>query len=198
MIPSNKGKKLPAEPLSPDEVRMLIRSCSRGATGIRNRALLVALYRAGLRVGEALNLLPKDLDPEAGTIRVLHAKGDKARTVGLDQGAWAIIERWLERRSALGINGKSPVFCTLRGEPLDTSYCRRLLPRLARKAGIQKRVHPHGLRHTFAFELAGENVPLHLVQQQLGHSNLSTTDRYVRHLNPTAVIQAMKSRAWTL
>ncbi len=66
--PSNKGKKLPPEPLSADDVKGLIRACSkRASTGIRNRALIAVLYRAGLRIGEALALLPKDLDVQAST-----------------------------------------------------------------------------------------------------------------------------------
>ena len=197
--PSNKGKRFPAEPLSSDEVKSLIRACSpRAATGVRNRALIVVLYRAGLRISEALALLPKDLDPTNGSLRILHAKGDQARTVGLDAGAWAILQLWLDRRAALGINGRSPVFSILQGKPMKPAYIRTLLPRLACKAGIDKRVHAHGLRHSFAYELAGEGTPIHLIQAQLGHSSLATTDRYVRHLNPAAVVEAMKAREWSL
>ena len=156
------------------------------------------LYRAGLRISEALALFPKDLDAEAGTIRVLHGKGDKARVVGLDAGAWAILEMWLDKRTAAGISGRAPVFCTLKGKPVKPGYVRTLMPRLARRAGIEKRVHAHGLRHTHAFELAGEGTPLHVIQAQLGHSSVATTDRYIRHLNPAAVVDAMKGRAWTL
>jgi site-specific recombinase XerD len=198
-IPANKGCKLPPEPLTEDEVKALIRACSqRAITGVRNRALIVVLYRAGLRISEALSLLPKDLDPKANTLRVLHGKGDKCRVAGLDAGAWAILQLWLNRRAASGINSRAPVFCTLQGGLMKTAYVRKLLPRLARKAGIEKRVHAHGLRHTFAYELAGEGTPLHLIQSQLGHSSLATTDRYVRHLNPAAVVEAMKSRTWSL
>jgi site-specific recombinase XerD len=199
VIPANKNRKLPPEPLSADEVRGLIRACSRRApTGIRNRALIVVLYRAGLRVSEALALLPKDLDAAASTIRVLHGKNDKARVVGLDAGAWALLQLWLDHRAALGINGRQPVFCTLKGKPMKSNYVRMLLPRLARRAGIEKRVHAHGLRHTHAFELASEGTPIHVIQCQLGHSSAATTDRYIRHLNPTAVIEQMKARSWSL
>ena len=178
MIPANKGKKLPPEPLTPDEVRSLINACSsRAPTGIRNRALLVVLYRGGLRISEALGLAPKDLDRDAGTIRVLRGKGKTNRLVGLDPGAWAIVQLWLERRTQLHVPKRAPVFCTLSGEPMKTPYVRALLPRLARRAGIQKRCHPHGLRHSFAFELANEAVPVHLIQQQLGHASLLTTDK---------------------
>ena len=77
-IPANKGRKLPPEPLTQEEVKALIRACSkRAVTGIRNQALIVVLYRAGLRISEALALMPKDLDAQASTIRVLHGKGDK-------------------------------------------------------------------------------------------------------------------------
>ena len=198
-VPANKGCKLPPEPLSADEVKALIRACSKRAiTGIRNRALIVVLYRAGLRVGEALALLPKDLNPTNGTIRVLHGKGDHDRVVGLDAGAWAILQLWLDRRAAAGINGRAPIFCTLKGRPVKSAYVRSLLPRLARKASIDKRCHAHGLRHTHAYELATEGTPIHVIQAQLGHSSVATTDRYIRHLNPAAVVETMKSRAWTL
>lgn len=199
MTPANKGCKLPAEPLTADEVKLLIRACSKRApSGVRNRALIVVLYRAGLRVSEALGIMPKDLDSEAYSIRILHGKGDHARTVGLDAGAWAILQLWLERRTALGMTGRQPVFCTLKGGKMTTSYVRNLMPRLARKAGIMKRVHPHGLRHTFAYELAAEKTPINLIQAQLGHASLSTTNRYLNRLNPVAVVEAMKARSWSL
>jgi site-specific recombinase XerD len=199
MTPANKGQKLPPEPLTQDEVKALIRACSKRApTGMRNRALIVVLYRAGLRVSEALAIMPKDLDAEAGAIRILRGKGGTTRTVGLDAGAWAILQLWLDRRAALGMNGRQPVFCTLKGEPVKSAYVRTLFPRLARKAGILKRVHPHGLRHTFAFELAAERTPINVIQAQLGHANVATTSRYLAHLNPIAVVEAMKARSWSL
>ena len=79
--------KLAAEPLTRAEVNALLAQCSRRApTGIRNRALITVLYRTGLRIFEALALQPKDVDLDNGTLRVLHGKGDKMRTVGLDAG----------------------------------------------------------------------------------------------------------------
>src|SRR5437016_1978829 len=85
--PANAGQHYPAEILTPDEVRALIKACSnRAPTGIRNRALLVLLYRGGLRITEALRLHPKDLDRAAGTVTVLRGKGGKRRTIGLDPG----------------------------------------------------------------------------------------------------------------
>ncbi len=193
----NKGVKLPPEPLTTHEVRALLAACStRAPTGIRNRALLVVLWRAGLRCSEALDLQPKDLDSWRGTIRVLHGKGDKSRTLGLDPEAFAVVELWLARRRALGLSRFAPVFCTLQGGRLKPGYVRTLCKRLAKRAGIEKRVHPHGFRHTHAFELAEEGAPLHLVQAQLGHSSLAVTNRYVSHLNPTELVDRMRGRAW--
>jgi site-specific recombinase XerD len=177
----------------------LLRACSaRAPTGIRNRALIAVLYRGGLRISEALALLPKDVDPSQGTLTVLHGKGDRRRTVGMDPAAFALLERWLDRRNTLGLSGRRPIFCTLAGEPLDSSYVRRLLPRLAAKAGVDKRVHPHGLRHAHAAELAAEGVPVNVVQQQLGHGSLATTDRYLRHIAPAERVAAMRAREWAV
>jgi len=195
--PWNKGRKLPAEPLTQDEVKALLKACSnRAPTGIRNRALIVLLYRGGLRVKEALSLMPKDCDTQRGTVRILHGKGDKSRLIGLDPEAAAVLQHWLDRRTALGITGRRALFCSLRGKPLLSVYVRNLMKRLAGKVGIEKRVHPHGLRHTHAYELANEGTPLHVIQQQLGHSSLATTDRYIRHLNPQQVVEAMRRRTW--
>lgn len=197
--PANKGRKYPAEILTPDEVRRLIKACSnRAATGIRNRALLVLLYRGGLRVSEALRLHPKDVDRAAGTVTVLRGKGGKRRTTGLDPGAFAIVERWLDVRARRGINGHAPIVCTLKGTPVATAYVRELCKRLARRARIEKRVHAHGLRHTHAAELAREGVPMNAIQAQLGHSSLATTSKYLAHIAPTALVEAMRARAWSL
>jgi len=157
---------------------------------------MVVLYRGGLRSNEALALLPKDVDLEAGTITVLHGKGDRRRTVGLDPVATSVIARWGDTRKGLSIDGRRRLLCTLSGGPLKASYVRTLLPRLAKRAGIEKRVHPHGLRHSLAFEMVMEGVPVTIIQQVLGHSSLATTERYLSHLAPKASIEAMQQRDW--
>lgn len=88
------------------------------------------------------------------------------------------------------------MFCTLAGGRLDTSYIRQLLPRLARKAGIEKRTHAHGLRHTYAAELAREHSPDNVIRDALGHSSLVVTDRYLRDVAPMHVIDTMRARRW--
>jgi len=76
------------------------------------------------------------------------------------------------------------------------SYVRAMLPRLAQRAGMEKRVHPHGLRHTHAAELAQERFPVNLIQQQLGHANLSVSSRYLDHIAPQERVEALKAREW--
>jgi site-specific recombinase XerD len=154
----------------------------------------VALYRAGVRISEALALAPKDIDRAAGTVTVLRGKGGKRRTVGLDPGAFAVVERWLDVRAKLGMNGRAPIFCTLAGRPLAAAYVRALMPRLARRAGIDKRVPAHGLRHTHAAELAMEGKPVNLIQAQLGHASLAVTSTYLAHIAPAQLIEAMRKR----
>ena len=194
----NKGRTFPPEVLTEEEVRALIRACSsRAPTGIRNRALITVMYRGGLRLGETLALKPKDVDPDRGTITVLHGKGDRRRTVGVDPGAMAIIMRWVEVRKQLGVDGRKALFCTLQGSALKPSYVRTMLVRVAGKAGIDKRVHPLGLRHTHSYELMMEGVPVPVIQQQLGHASLATTDRYLRHIAPKDVIEVMQRREWS-
>jgi site-specific recombinase XerD len=185
-------KTYPIETLTTEEVRRLLASCSNCDTGVRNRALLVTLWRGGLRCAEALSLEPKDICD--GVVRIRHGKGDKARTVALDPEAAAVLAVWIERRARLGLMG--PLFCTLAGKPLQPAYVRALLPRLARKAKIDKRCHAHALRHSFASGLADERVDLRVIQKSLGHSSLATTARYIDHLQPTAVIDALKARVW--
>jgi|SRR5262245_11840365 len=197
--PANKGHRYPAEILTADEVRALITACSnRASTGIRNRALVVLLYRAGCRISEALRLLPKDLDRANGTATVLRGKGGTLRTIGLDPGAFAVVERWLDVRAKLGISGRAPIICTLKGKQVASAYVRALMPRLARRAAIEKRVHAHGLRHTHAAEPALEGHPMNLIQAQLGHVSLATTSRYLAHIAPTQLIAAMRARTWSL
>ena len=195
--PPNKGKRYPGEPLTPDEVSRLMHGCSlKAPTGIRNRALIAVMHRGGLRISEALDLKASDIDAGKNTIRILDGKGHKPRTSFIDDGAIAVVQRWIDTRKAQGIKG-GKLFCTLDGGPVSPGYVRDMLKRVAAKAGIDKRVHPHGLRHTHASELAAEGHPVNQISKQLGHSNIATTARYIDHIAPADVIAMGKARpAW--
>src|SRR5690606_36382990 len=129
--PANKGQKLPPEPLTAGEVKRLMDACvGPSAVTIRNRALIAVVYRSGLRISEAIALMPKGLDPKLGSLRVLHGKGTRSRMVGMDEGGWEVLKTWLTRRKELGLSDGQEVFCTLAGLPLKSAYVRSLLPRL--------------------------------------------------------------------
>ena len=195
-IAMNTTKK-PIQPLTNEECLALLAATSkRGPCGARDRATIILLWRAQLRVAEALTVIPDDVDLAAGTVRIQHGKGDKSRVVGIDSAACDVLRRWIERRARLPVGPDSPLICTLRGGKLWPQHVGRTLRRLASKASITKRVHPHGLRHTGAFEMLSEGIRLDLIQRQLGHSSLAVTDRYLRHASAADVVDAMRGREW--
>ena len=107
--------KLPGEVYTEAEMRALLAQCSRRApTGVRDRALLTVIYRAGLRITEALDLKVSDVNLTSGIITVRHGKTDKCRRVGIGDGALAVLQLWLDRRRELGLPG-GYLFCTLKG-----------------------------------------------------------------------------------
>ncbi len=189
-------RRLPPEPLDPDEVRALLDACADTPTGVRNRALIAVLWRAGLRITEALSLHPKDLDATHGAVRVLRGKGGRSRTVGMDGAAFDLVAAWLSVRATWEVGPRSPLLCLADGSPIRSSYVRVLIPRLGRAAGIAKRVHAHGLRHTHAAELRTEGVDIGIISRQLGHRSIATTATYLDHIAPVAVTEAMRGRVW--
>jgi site-specific recombinase XerD len=185
--PTNEGRTFEPEPLTEGEVRDLVDAIpSRSASGLRLRALVAVMFGAGLRVQEALDLRPSDVDPDGCQITVRRGKGGRRRVVAIDRGSCSMLSAWMERRRALGLTGRHPVFAAYSagavGQPLDQRYVRRALARAGARAGIEKRVHPHGLRHSHAVRLA-RGGRLEVVRQQLGHARLDTTQRYVSHLS---------------
>lgn len=193
-----------AEPMSddlltPDEAAALVHaSSSRAPTGLRNRALVAVMYRSGLRPGEALALLPGDVDLAAGTVAVPARKGGRPRTTGLDLTTRGLIAAWQARRTERGIDDDRPLFCTLAGEPIKAAYVRELLPRLARRAGIRKRVHPLALRYANAAELAEEGMPASMIDRHLGVAPVGAGRRYRRPVSEDDVVAAVAGRPWRL
>jgi site-specific recombinase XerD len=150
--PGNAGRRFPVEILTPGEIAALLDALPNSRAGIRDAALIVLLWRAGLRIAEALALQIKDLDPAASTITVLRGKGAKRRVAVLDPVAVHYLARWLATRAELGADDQTvPLFCTTRADgpvrPMRASGFRETLKRNARRAGITRRVHPHCLRH---------------------------------------------------
>jgi integrase len=187
-----RGRRYAAELLTPAEVAAILDTCSRRApTGIRNRAMLTLLYRSGLRISELLALRLSDVNLDAHTIRLLDTKSGKSQTRGFHPSATDALARWADKRRQLGIrNGR--LFCTLDGGPVSAEYVRMMLRRAAAKAGIEKRVHPHGLRHTFAAELEAAGTPVTTISKLLGHSSVAVTNTYLQHLTNSEAVTALE------
>jgi site-specific recombinase XerD len=187
----------PPEPLTRDEVASLLKTCStRAPTGIRDRALICVLWRAQLRCSEALDLRPVDFDADAGTLRVMHGKGDQSRLAVIDEQGAAVLSLWLSRRREIGLGRREHLFCTLKGRRMDARAVRAMLSRRGAKAGIKKRVHAHGLRHTGASEMVEEGYSLLDIQQQLGHAHAHTTSAYLHQINPKERAERLRKRQW--
>jgi integrase/recombinase XerC len=148
------------------------------AAGLRDRALLELLYASGLRVAECCGLDRDDVDRRQGTVRVM-GKGGKERVVPAGDAALQAVDAWLAVRG----EERGPLFTNSRGGRLTTRSVHRIVKGRARAAGIDRRVTPHTLRHSFATHMLGEGADLRLIQELLGHSRLSTTQRYT-HVSP--------------
>ena len=196
---STKGRKFHIETYTRDEVMALVDQCNNGPTGTRNKVLIIVLYRCGLRISEALGIRSSDYNANEGTIRVI-GKGNKMRVVGLDSQTKLNLDLWMARRKEIGINGigNPTIFCGISkmnfGKPIQSVYVRNLLKRLGKAAGIEKRMNPHTLRHTFAGELLKEGIGLNHIQISLGHSSIATTSNYLKSFNPQETIQTIQQR----
>lgn len=203
MSRSTKGRQFLPDIFTDAEVQLLLRQCNvRYPTGCRNQALIAVLYRSGIRISEALGLVPKDVVIGAGELRVHWGKGGRSRVVGIDVGAMGLLERWLTMRRELVVPAKvlvkSPVFCTLRGGELKQQYVQEMLRRLGAKAGIEKRIHAHGFRHTFAAQMLAEGADIGTISKQLGHASIATTARYLDHISPQQVVNWVSGRKWEM
>jgi integrase/recombinase XerD len=190
---TNKGRTFPAEVLTPAEVLAVIGACSRRApTGIRNRAMLTLLYRSGLRVSEVVAVRPADVSMDRHSIRLLATKAGQPQTRGFHPSADDALARWLDVRRSLGIRGRT-LFCTLGGGQLSDRYVRDMLRRMAARAGVERRVHPHALRHTFADELRQAGMDVVTISKLLGHSSVAVTARYLDHLTNGQAVTALEA-----
>ena len=188
-VPTPKvPKKLPRE-LTVDEVfGMLEHIRGDDAASVRDRAILEFLYATGLRVGEMVSLDLDDVDLRGRMVRVV-GKGGKERMVPFGTQSEKTLRRWLAvaRPSRLKTD-TAAIFLNLRGGRLTDRSVRRILDRRLREAAIHARVSPHALRHSFATHLLGAGADLRAIQELLGHSSLSTTQRYT-HVSTDALMQ---------
>jgi site-specific recombinase XerD len=172
-----------------------MRHAGAGIHGDRLRGLVVVLWRAGLRIAEALELAESDLDERRGALLVRHGKGGRRREVGMDDWGWEQLRPWTAQRIALPVGR---LFCIIegptRGRPWASGAVRTQLRRVSMQAGVRRRFAPHQLRHAHAVEMAREGVPLNVIQRQLGHTDLGVTSVYLRGIDNAEIIDTIHAR----
>ncbi len=181
--PPRLGGRLP-KVLSRDEVLRLLAQPSGGSpAAVRDRALLETMYASGLRASEAIGLELSDLDLEVGILRA-RGKGAKERIVPIGSQAVETLKNYLlgARPRIVGLRDEQRVFVNLRGEGLSRQGLYKIVQRHARSAGLEHRMSPHTLRHTFATHLLAGGCDLRSLQEMLGHADIGTTQIYT-HLS---------------
>jgi integrase/recombinase XerD len=175
-------KKIP-DALSLEEVtRLLNLPVNSGFAPWRERAVLELLYATGMRISEAAQLKVSDLNLEAQFLRCM-GKGGKERIIPLGRRACTAIKRYLETGRVGLLKHDSPyLFLNRFGKRLSRQSLWKLIRRAALQAGIKSPVRPHILRHSFATHLLERGADLRVVQELLGHANISTTQIYT-HIN---------------
>ena len=116
--PRNKGIRYPADPPRVEEIVAVMREAGAGVHGARVRGLIVVLWRAGLRISEALSLAERDLDPGRGALLIRHGKGGKRREVGMDEWGWEQLRPWIAHRAQMPIGA---LFCVINGPTSGTA-----------------------------------------------------------------------------
>jgi integrase/recombinase XerC len=185
LIHSPKQEKpLPAF-LSVDDVFHLLGGIRlQTALDLRDRAVLEVFYSTGVRVSELVGLNWADIDFPLGIVRVV-GKGSKERIVPIGETALESVRaygREQQKKWNFPCKGETPVFLNNRGRRITTRSVARIVEKHLKLAGIQLKMGPHGLRHSFATHLLNGGADLRAIQEMLGHASLSTTQRYT-HLN---------------
>lgn len=145
----------------------------------RDRAMLELLYASGLRVSELVNARIEDFDNDTGLIRVT-GKGNKMRLVPVGKKARAAIEEYLAAERPLQVRRRtnSVIFLSSRGSGLTTVRIWQIVKEIAKAAGLDQNVYPHLFRHSFATHLLENGADLRIIQELLGHADISTTQIY--------------------
>ena len=177
-MPTPKARRSLPKFLKVEEMLELIHAPdSATPLGRRDRALFEVLYGAGIRVSEAVGLNLDDLDLQGGWIRVL-GKGSKERQVPLGSPALSAVRDYLKDPDSPRDSSEHALFVNFRGGRLTSRSVARILARHLVRLASAKSLSPHGMRHSFATHLLAAGADLRTIQELLGHSRLSTTQRY--------------------
>ncbi|TMK66109.1 MAG: site-specific tyrosine recombinase XerD [Actinobacteria bacterium] len=174
-----RGRRLPNVLTRGEVAKLLEQPRGTAPTALRDRALLELMYACGLRASEAIGVDVADLDLTDGVLRA-RGKGSKERVVPIGRMAVDAVRRYLERGRSELVKGRSVprLFVNFRGEPLTRQGLYKIVRRHATTAGLDDRMSPHTLRHTFATHLLAGGCDLRSVQEMLGHADVATTQLY--------------------
>lgn len=171
---------------------------TRYRTNLRDKSMFLLMLDSGLRVGEVTSLKLRHVDRLRNRIEIKDSKGAKDRVVTIPDPSLELMDDWIDKRAELIEEGtfKEPkerwVYITKRGKPVKRQHLDRKIKRCAKKAGIDKDIYPHVLRHSFATDLYTDTKDLAKVQETLGHRSLDTTRIYV-HLAQADVSESVKN-----
>ncbi|GGI31272.1 MULTISPECIES: site-specific tyrosine recombinase XerD [Staphylococcus] len=180
-------RKLP-DVLSIDEIDLLLTTPETSKNnGYRDRTMLELLYATGIRVSELINIEVEDVNLLMGFVKVF-GKGNKERIIPLGETVIELLKTYIEnvRPQLLKKQVTHTLFLNMQGKPLTRQGIWKIIKQTGAKAGIQKRLTPHTLRHSFATHLLENGADLRAVQEMLGHSDISTTQLYT-HVSKTQI-----------
>lgn len=172
------ARKLP-HALSPDEATRLMGIDEDSALALRDKAMFELFYSSGLRLAELTSLSLGDIDSADATVRVT-GKGSKTRVVPVGRPALAALDAWLAARALVAQADEGALFLGRNGGRLGARAVQVRLKHWAVKQGLDKSLHPHALRHSFASHVLQSSGDLRAVQEMLGHASISTTQIYTR------------------
>ncbi len=180
--------KLPETLTKEERAKILTETDPGKPIGLRNLCILKLMANTGLRVSEALSLELVDIEWNTGKLKVRQGKGKKDRFLWINNDDLNLLIKWRDMR----FGDNDLLFTTKSGGPVYDVYMRQLMKRLRKKAGINKNIHPHTLRHTFATDLYRKTKDIMLVQKALGHADISTTMIYT-HIVDDELEEAMRN-----
>jgi integrase/recombinase XerD len=202
IIPDNPAENLDTPKVSRilpsvltiEEVNKILEAVdTKGKYGLRDRAILETMYASGLRVSEVINLEVNNIFFDDGFLRIF-GKGSKERIVPIGKSALRFIEKYFNEERNLIANKESYnyIFLNFRGKKMSRMSVWNIVRKYSSRAGIKKEIHPHTLRHTFATHLLEGGADIRIIQEMLGHSDISTTQIYT-HIDKEYLIEIHKT-----
>jgi len=195
-VAPKRDQNIPVFLTEPEITRLLETPDAGNALGRRDRAILELFYASGLRLSELVSIDVEDLNMSERMVRVM-GKGRKERLLPFNQSTAAALKAWMKDRAQIRFNKKlkagadDPLFVNYRGTRLTDRSVDRLLRKYVGLCSARTGISPHALRHTFATHLLQRGADLRVIQELLGHSELSTTQRYT-HVNAAQLIEVYR------